>query len=83
MSYPCCEVVVLCPSKDDDIGVQRGEVVCPKLWDESVAEQEIKPRSPGSTDTAQLCNHHTTCHSTANIARLVALPSLRLLFASA
>jgi len=54
--------------------------MCPGLRDESVTEQEIKPRSPGSTDIAQLCNHYTTYHSIANIARLVAEPALRLLF---
>lgn len=60
--------------------MQRGEVICPGLRDESVTEQEIKPRSPGSTDTTQLCNHHTAYHSIANIARLVAVPILRLFF---
>lgn len=56
------------------------EVMCPGLPDESVTEQEIKPRSPGSTDTAQLCNHYTTYHSITSIARLVAVPTLRLFF---
>lgn len=54
--------------------------MCPGLCDESVTEQEIKSRSPGSTDTAQLCNHYTTYHSIANVARLVAVPTLRLFF---
>lgn len=33
-----------------------------------MAEQEIKHRSPGSTDTTQLCNHCTTYHSITNRA---------------
>lgn len=60
--------------------MQRGEVMCPRLRDESVTEQEIKARSPGSTDATQLCNHYTTYHSIANIARLVAVPILCLVF---
>lgn len=46
-----------------------------RLRDESVTEREIKPRSPGSADTAQLCNHRTTYHSITNTERLLAVPA--------
>lgn len=63
------------PTKDDEIYVQRGEMMFSRLRDESVTEQEIKPSSRGSTDTAQLCKHCSTYHSITNAERLVAVPA--------
>lgn len=46
--------------------------MCPGLRGESVTEQEIKARSPGSADTAGLCN---LCAAYRPIARTARLPA--------